>query len=160
MIMHQTFYTSGEVRRLVGLSQRQLSYWDASALIRPGARSAEGRGSRRLYTVLDVLQLKVVRRLREAGLSLRKIRQVIEYIQQLPDESAPSAELDIATNGHHVIVCRSDDRLVDPLSHQFWLRLPLADLLAEVRQGVNPAAFHEAQAQAESRPVTMGLVSS
>ncbi len=158
MIMHQTLYTSGEVRRLVGLSQRQLSYWDASALIRPGARAANGRGSRRLYTVMDVLQLKVVRRLLEVGLSLQKIRQVVNYIQQLTDEAAPFAELDIATNGHQVIVRRSDDRLVDPLSRQFLLRLPLADLLTEVQQGVIPASVQAAQD--EARLAVAGLVAT
>lgn len=148
MAVHQGLYTSGEVRKLVGLSQRQLGYWDDSALIRPGARTADGRGSRRLYTVLDVLLLKAVRRLREAGLSLQKVRQVVEYIRQLPDESAPSVELDIATDGQRVIVCRSDDRLVDPLSRQFLLRLPLADLMAEVTLGITPPSFRERVHQA------------
>jgi DNA-binding transcriptional MerR regulator len=126
-------FTSGDVRSLVGLTQRQLTYWDTSALVHPHGRSAQGRGSRRLYTILDVLQFKLIRRLREAGLSLQRIRRALVAMADLDDEPAPLAELEILTDGKMVLVRRSDDRVLDPLTQQFVLRLPLADLLAEVR---------------------------
>lgn len=134
-------FTSGEVQRLVGLTQRQLTYWDQSALVRPRGRAAQGSGSRRLYTLLDVLQLKLVRRLRETGMSLQRIRHALRYLADLPDEPAPLAELEVLTDGKRILVKRSDEQLLDPLAQQFVLRLPLADLLAEVRDGVAPRPF-------------------
>jgi DNA-binding transcriptional MerR regulator len=131
-------FTSGEVRRLVGATQRQLSYWDVSTLASPHGRGAQGSGSRRLYTLLDVLELKLIRRLREAGLSLQKIRQALIILYELSDDPAPLAELDVLTDGHRVLIRRSDEQLLDPLAQQFVLRFPLADLLAEIQAQVPP----------------------
>ena len=125
-------YTSGEVRRLVGVSQRQLTYWDESALVRPSGRIASGRGSRRLFTVLDVLQLKLICRLKEAGLPLQRVRRALLRLATLSDEVAPVAELEVLTDGQRILVRRSGEHLLDPLANQYVLRLPLADLLAEV----------------------------
>jgi DNA-binding transcriptional MerR regulator len=126
-------FTAGDVKKLVGVSQRQLTHWDQTALLHPSGRAAHGRGSRRLYTLLDVLQLKLVRRLRETGLSLQKIRAALRYLANLPDEPAPVAELEILTDGKRILIRRSDEQILDPLARQFVLRLSLADLLAEVR---------------------------
>jgi DNA-binding transcriptional MerR regulator len=134
-------FTSREVQRLVGIAQHTLSYWDRSAVVHPRGMSAQGRGSRRLYTILDVVQLRVIRHLREAGISLQKIRRTFELVADWPDEPAPLAELEVITNGTQILVRRSDNSLVDVLSGQFILRLTLADLLAEVRNGVVPLPF-------------------
>ncbi len=131
MQRHDVF-TAGDVQRLVGLTQRQLTYWDQTALVQPNGRAAQGRGSRRLYTLLDVLQLKLIRRLRETGLSLQKIRRALCYLADVSDEPAPLAELEILTDGKRVLIRRSDEQLLDPLTQQFVLRFFLADLLAEV----------------------------
>lgn len=135
------FFTSGEVQRLVGIPQYTLSYWDRSSVVHPRGRFAQGKGSRRLYTILDVVQLKIIRRLREAGISLQKIRRALALMAAWPDEPSPLAELELVTDGRQILVRRSDDGLVDALTQQFVLRLPLADLLAEVRDGVVPLPF-------------------
>jgi DNA-binding transcriptional MerR regulator len=124
-------YTSGEVQQLTGVTARQLVYWDRSGLVQPHGRAAQGRGSRRLYTVLDLLQVRLIRRLLDAGMSLQKIRATLDYFGQLPDEPAPLAELEVLTDGHRAMVRRSGDELLDPLARQFVLRFPLAALLAE-----------------------------
>lgn len=141
MVALSQLYTSHDARRLVGISQRQLTYWDQSALVRPHARAAAGRGSRRLYTVLDVVQLKVIRRLREAGMSLQKIRRAFVFIAALPDEPAPLAELAVLTDGQRIFVRRSDEAVVDALSGQLVLWLPLADVLAEVLSAMVPSPY-------------------
>lgn len=129
-------FTSGEVRRIVGLTQRKLTYWDDPTLVRPQGRPARGSGSRRLYTLLDVVQLKLILRLREAGLSLQKIRRALLNLSDLVDEPAPLSELEIVSDGHRILVRRSDDQLIDPLDKQYVLRLPLADLLVEIERKV------------------------
>ena len=129
-------FTSGEVQEIVGLTQRQLAYWDDPALARPHGRPAQGRGSRRLYTVLDVVQLKLILRLRQAGLSLQKVRRALQNLSDIVDEPAPLTELEVLTDGHRILVRRSDDQLVDPLARQQFLHLPLADLLSEIEEQV------------------------
>lgn len=135
---HSTFptilLTSGEVLRLVGLSQRELAYWDQSALVRPHGRSADGPGSRRLYTLLDVIQLKIIKRLRDAGVSLQRVRNAFSFLSDLVDEPSPLAELEILTDGNRIFVRRSDEAVVDALARQYALRFPVSDLLAEVHR--------------------------
>lgn len=131
-------FTAGEAQRLVGIDQHNLRYWDRAAVVQPHGRAASGRGSRRFYTIVDVVQLKIVRRLREQGLSLGKIRTALEGIRDLPDEPAPLAELEIAPDGSRLFVRRSDDAVIDVLAHQYVLRLSLAELVAEVQAGISP----------------------
>ena len=125
-------FTSGEVKKMVGVTQRQLGYWDDSALTHPHGRPAQGRGSRRLYTLLDMIQLKLIVRLRQAGFSLQKIRRALLTLSDLADEPAPLAELEVITDGYRILVKRSDELVLDPLVKQYVLRLPVADLLAEI----------------------------
>ena len=106
------------------------------AIARPHGRPAHGSGSRRLYTLLDVLQLKLILRLRQAGLSFQKIRRALLSLSDLADEPAPLAELEVVTDGHRFLIKRSNERLLDPLARQYVLRLPLADLLAEIEKQV------------------------
>lgn len=146
-------FTSGDVQRLVGIAQHTLAYWDRSSLVHPRGRSAQGKGSRRLYTTLDVVQLKMIRRLREAGISLQKIRRTLTFMEAWPDETAPLAELELITDGKQILVRRSDDGLIDVLTGQLVLRLPLANLLAEVRDGVIPPLFVD---RSTSRPKAIG----
>lgn len=143
-------FTSGEVQKIVGLTQRKLAYWDDPTLVCPQGRPARGSGSRRLYTLLDVVQLKLILRLREAGLSLQKIRRALLNLSDLIDEPAPLIELEVVSDGHRILVRRSDERLIDPLGRQFVLRLPLADLLAEIEQRVASAPLDGVNGDIES----------
>ena len=138
-------FTSGEVRRIVGLTQRHLAYWDDPGLARPHGRTAQGRGSRRLYTLLDVVQLKLILRLRQAGLSLQKIRRALLNLSDLVDEPAPLSELEVITDGHRILIRRSNEQLLDPLARQYVLRLALADLLAEIEEQVTPSPYEEVE---------------
>ncbi len=138
-------FTSGEVRRIVGLTQRQLAYWDDPGLARAHGRTAQGRGSRRLYTLLGVVQLKLILRLREAGLSLQKIRRALLNLSDLVDEPAPLSELEVITDGHRILIRRSNEQLLDPLARQYVLRLALAGLLAEIEEQVTPSPYEEVE---------------
>ena len=124
--------TSGEVRRRIGVSQRQLTHWDETDLVFPSGRLAEGSGSRRLYTLRDLIKLKVIVRLRGAGIPLQRVRRAFDVLDQLPDEPAPLAELEILTDGRRIIVVRSDESLLDPVASQYVLKLSLVELVEEL----------------------------
>ena len=54
---------------VVGITYRQLDYWARTDLVRPSIASAAGSGSVRLYSFHDLLVLRVVKRLLDAGIS-------------------------------------------------------------------------------------------
>ena len=120
-----------------------MGYWDDPALARPHGRPAQGSGSRRLYTLLDVVRLKLILRLRQTGLSLQRIRQALSSLSDLSDEPAPFSELEVVTDGHRILVRRSNEQLLDPLARQYVLRLPLADLLTEIEKQVTSRPLDE-----------------
>ena len=95
--------------------------------------------------MLDVVQLKLILRLREAGLSLQKIRRALLNLSDLVDEPAPLSELEVITDGHRILIRRSNEQLLDPLARQYVLRLALAGLLAEIEEQVTPSPYEEVE---------------
>jgi DNA-binding transcriptional MerR regulator len=71
-------YNSKTACKLVGISKRQIGYWDETHLIKPSVQEAGGRGTIRLYSFADLVQLAVVKSLIDQGISLQKIRKSIK----------------------------------------------------------------------------------
>jgi hypothetical protein len=57
-----------------GITYRQLDYWARTGLVEPSVREASGSGTSRLYSFRDILVLKIVKKLLDAGISLQNIR--------------------------------------------------------------------------------------
>jgi len=93
-----------------GITYRQLDYWARTGLVVPEIRSASGSGSQRLYSFRDILILKVIKRLIDAGISLQQIRTAIEHlrIQDL-------TQVTLMSDGVSVFECTSDDEVIDLL---------------------------------------------
>lgn len=112
MGVKQGFRTS-EVARLTGLTKRQLDHWDRTGLFKPSLAPAEGRGSARFYSFLDVVQLRVVKQLLDAGLSARKLRACLEFLRKnLKEENLAGASL-VASGGKAFLLTERSDFAVD-----------------------------------------------
>ena len=70
----QQGYTGPEVCKITGITYRQLDHWTTSKLISASIRNLKGSGFHRIYSFQDIIQIKLVNKLREAGVSLQKIR--------------------------------------------------------------------------------------
>ena len=111
--MEQSGYRGPQACKIVGITYRQLDYWTRTGLVEASLRGAQGSGTQRLYSFNDLLQLKVIKRLTEAGASLTKVRQAIDYVRtNLEDDWAKAT---IATDGNGVYACTSDAEVVDLL---------------------------------------------
>lgn len=127
-------YTSDEACRLAGISYRQLDYWVRQAIIRP-TQAARGTGSARRWSPTEVVQLRMMRELREAGVSLQKIRRAANWLKKaLPKVSAPLAELTLVTDGKRIFyLSPNPGKLVDVLAGgQVVLSVPMGDILRKV----------------------------
>lgn len=96
-----------------GITYRQLDYWARTGLVVPEIRSATGSGTQRLYSFRDILILKVIKRLLDAGISLQQIRTAIEHlrVRGVGDLS----EVTLMSDGVSVFECTSDDEVIDLL---------------------------------------------
>jgi DNA-binding transcriptional MerR regulator len=96
-----------------GITYRQLDYWARTGLVVPEVRGASGSGSQRLYSFRDVLLLKVIKRLLDAGISLNQIRTAIEHLRARGVQDL--TEVTLMSDGVSVFECTSDDEVIDLL---------------------------------------------
>lgn len=105
-------YNTKTASAVTGASERQLRYWDRLGIVKPSVGEAEGRGSRRLYSFLDLVQARVAKRLRDGGLSLQKLREALGILKEHPDQVRhPLAQLSLITDGDTVFRL-TDDKAV------------------------------------------------
>jgi len=63
-------YSGKGAADIVGITYRQLDYWARTDLVRPSVADAQGSGSRRRYSYRDLLELKAIKNLLDAGIQL------------------------------------------------------------------------------------------
>ncbi|MEU4119259.1 MerR family transcriptional regulator [Kitasatospora sp. NPDC028055] len=96
-----------------GITYRQLDYWARTGLLEPSVRTAYPATSQRLYSFRDVLLLKIVKRLLDAGVSLQNIRVAVAHLQAA--EQADLAGLTLMSDGATVYECTTPQHVVDLL---------------------------------------------
>jgi DNA-binding transcriptional MerR regulator len=96
-----------------GITYRQLDYWARTGLVEPTVREATGSGSQRLYSFRDILVLKVVKKLLDAGVSLPNIRTAVAALRNRGAEDL--AQVTLLSDGTTVYECTSPDEVVDLL---------------------------------------------
>jgi len=69
-----SLYTTGELAKLCNVSVRTVQYYDTRNILKPSALS---EGGRRLYSEEDVKRMEIICFLREAGISLSSIEELI-----------------------------------------------------------------------------------
>jgi DNA-binding transcriptional MerR regulator len=111
--MAEMGYGGPQATKIVDITYRQLDYWTRTGLVSPSIRSAEGSGTQRIYSFNDLLQLKVIKELIDAGASLQKVRQSIEYVRE--NIEGDWSKVTIATDGDRVYACTSDAEVLDLL---------------------------------------------
>ncbi len=102
------------VCKQVGITYRQLDYWARTGLVTPSVKDASGSGSQRLYSFTDVVHLKIIKRLLDAGVSLQQTRKAIDYLGEV--EQQPLHEATLISDGTSIYLCKSQDEVIDLLS--------------------------------------------
>ena len=69
-----SFYTTGEVAKLCNVSVRTVQYYDKRNILNPSELS---EGGRRLYSEEDVKRMKTICFLRDAGISINSIDELL-----------------------------------------------------------------------------------
>jgi DNA-binding transcriptional MerR regulator len=103
-----------QVCSLVGITYRQLDYWARTGLLQPSVALAKGSGSRRIYSYSDVLELKVIKQLLDAGVSLQSARRAVECLRQELGTELASANLVLTSSSS--VLARTNGEVVDLLA--------------------------------------------
>ena len=104
-------FSGAKAAEIVGISYRQLDYWARTDLVRPTVTDAAGSGSRRRYGYTDLLELKVIKSLLDAGIRLENVREIFNYLRDILGQEITSANLVI--QGSTSVVIQSDGELID-----------------------------------------------
>ena len=106
-------YRAPQVCGLVGITYRQLDYWARTGLIKPSVQLAQGSGTQRRYSFADIVQLKVVKRLLDAGMSLKKIRSAMLILREQLESNSPLTDVTLLSDGATIFAAHSPDEVVD-----------------------------------------------
>lgn len=106
-------FRAPQVCRIVGITYRQLDYWDRTGLLKPSLSEAHGSGSQRRYSFGDIVQLKVVKRLLDAGMSLKRIRSAVAILADQMASDRPLADITLLSDGVTIYAAHSPDEIVD-----------------------------------------------
>jgi len=112
-VKEQDGYRAPQVCNLVGITYRQLDYWARTGLIRPSLQAAQGSGTQRRYSFTDIVQLKVVKRLLDAGMSLKKIRSAMTILRDQLSSNNPLEDVTLLSDGTTIFAAHSADEVVD-----------------------------------------------
>jgi len=131
-------FSSSDVIALVGVTARQLQWWDERGLVKP-----ERVGHRRVYSMQNVMAMAVICELRRKGFSLQGVRKVMRFLQRefgkgLAEIVSRNSDVHLLTDGKHLYLETSARQIVDILknSNQPILGICLSDAVRQVRADV------------------------
>ncbi len=153
-------FRGAQVCSLVGITYRQLDYWARTGLLRPSITDATGSGSQRRYSYGDVLELKVIKRLLDAGLKLQQARQAVECLRG--DLGADLASSQLVLVGSRSVLAQSDGEVVDLLAggQGVFNILPLSGVVSELEAAIVEIADSTPAPRPASHPAAEYLASA
>lgn len=139
----QQAFSGTRTAEVVGITYRQLDYWARTDLVRPSLSDAKGSGSRRQYSYRDLLELKIIKQLLDAGIRLETVREVFANLREHVGDDITSAN--IVIDGGSAVLARDDGELIDLVRRGQGVLNVLSlgrvaeEVDASVRQLVTPA---------------------
>lgn len=126
--MNDAQFSALQAARLSGCTAAQLDYWARVGLISPAP------DSELTYSFRDLVALRMVRSLLEAGLPLARIRRAVAALVEAGEDIAG---LHMVTDGDRVWACRDDGQILDALRHgQLALFVAVDRIAADVETDV------------------------
>lgn len=114
------------VAKLTGLSIRQLDSWQRNGFFVPSISAAHGSGSRMLYSFDDVVQLRLIAKLKSQGISLQKRRKALHHLRVLVTGHEDVSPIIFADKGKLWIICKNQSTssmVIDAYSGQWVMKI-------------------------------------
>ena len=107
-------YRAPQVCGIVGITYRQLDYWARTGFLVPSLQQARGSGTQRLYSFADLVKLKVIKRLIDAGMDVKRIRQAFaELSGQDGSWNWEDGRVTLVSDGSSIYALKSPEEIID-----------------------------------------------
>jgi DNA-binding transcriptional MerR regulator len=151
-------WSGPQVCEIVDITYRQLDYWDRTDLLKPSLSAAHGSGTQRRYSYRDLVQLKVIKGLIDAGVRLQTARAVIEALRHELGVDWQTASLVI--DGTNTVLARDGEHLFDLVrkGQGVFNVVPVGNMVQELEAAIHRLAPREVarDAAAASRRAAEG----
>jgi DNA-binding transcriptional MerR regulator len=87
--MEDPAFTTAQIAEKTGFTIKQLNYWVNIGMIIPSIQMAEGSGSRKLYGIDNIVELRFIKQLKRFGWSTHKIRQAVNTLKEVMSDPNP-----------------------------------------------------------------------
>jgi len=108
-------YTGPQVCKIVGISYRQLDHWTTTKLVKASLRNLKGSGHHREYSFEDLLRVKIIKNLRNGGMSLQKIRIALKALQKILDTGVSFSDVTVVSDGQSIYASKNENDFIDIL---------------------------------------------
>ncbi|MGI8960603.1 MAG: MerR family transcriptional regulator [Bryobacteraceae bacterium] len=150
-------FSTGEAVRITGVSFRNIDYWARTKFIVPSIADARGTGTERKYSFSDLLALRVARELREAGVSTKSLRRIVDFLRTRRGVTQPLAGCRLIVTGSDVQIATSNEKmmsaLVRPGQTSFAFVFDLARTVDEMKQNIEITPRKAPARASATRPV-------
>jgi DNA-binding transcriptional MerR regulator len=151
-------WSGPQVCEIVDITYRQLDYWDRTDLLKPSVALAHGSGTQRRYSYRDLVQLKVIKGLLDAGVRLQTARSVIASLRDQLGGDWQTASLVI--DGTNTVLARDGEHLFDLVrkGQGVFNVVPVGTMVQELETAIHRIAPGEAarDARTPDRRVAQG----
>jgi DNA-binding transcriptional MerR regulator len=151
-------YRGPQACKIVSITYRQLDYWTRTKLVEPSIQAATGSGTQRLYSFNDLLQLKVIKSLIDAGVSLQKVRQAIDYVREHVNDDWSKVNIVANASGVYALtqeevfdLIRNGQGVLGAVVALDTVREQLTGDLRELRPATEPVEYGSDTAEQERR---------
>jgi DNA-binding transcriptional MerR regulator len=139
-------FSSTRTCEIVGITYRQLDYWARKGLFCP-SHEATGSGSRRQYSFMDLVNLRVIKNMLDNGMNLKEISRATEYLAAqgsdlgnadlvmtsdsvfLHDASQPEMLVDLVRTGQGVFTIVALSQATKHVNEEINVGVPASDEL-------------------------------
>ncbi len=141
-------YRGPTVCKIVGITYRQLDYWARTELVTPSVQEAKGSGSQRLYSFDDIVQLRVVKKLLDTGVSLQRVRAAVEDLRA---RGGDLSDQTLVSDGRTVYAIDDQQQVIDLLQRgQSVFAIALGPVVTELQGDVRDFPMEQADAEDEA----------
>ena len=130
-------YTGPQVCKIVGISYRQLDHWTTTKLVKASLRNLKGSGHHREYSFEDLLRVKIIKNLRNGGMSLQKIRIALKALKKILDTGVSFSDVTVVSDGQSIYASKNENDFIDILRKgQAVFGISLGPVHEEIEQQV------------------------